>query len=196
MGSPAGFTRRAFALRAGTTLLILLAIWPSLALAQSGTTGAGGPTAEGLLDTTARLCTQGRFEQASAAARQLLLLRQGNRDAKPHEITDAQWLVKTCDLAAGLSGENQAQLASAYAMDAQLDDQYERGRFSEGATQAARQLEIRERLLGREHPETARSLSRRGREASGLWQKVYTEGLGNNSGRRLPGFRRICVQRL
>ena len=59
----------------------------------------------------------GEYEAALESARELLALLQQDEEAKPHEVVDAEWLVKTLERVVGFSEEQKREYAKAKSMD-------------------------------------------------------------------------------
>jgi CHAT domain-containing protein/Tfp pilus assembly protein PilF len=104
----------------------------------------------------------GRYSDASEHARELLALRKGEPKTKPYRLVDADWLVRTMDLAVALPDSVRAELAWADSVNSanlRIKDLMARGLYSEGISILQRQIEVRRRILGEEHPDVARSLN-------------------------------------
>jgi CHAT domain-containing protein/tetratricopeptide (TPR) repeat protein len=100
----------------------------------------------------------GLYSEALEPTRELLALRQGEPKTKPYEMVDAQWMLRTMELAVALPDSVRAELAWADSARLQIEDLYGRGLLPDGISVARRQLEIRRRVLGEEHPDLAQSL--------------------------------------
>ncbi len=138
-----------------------LATLTVLILLSAGTVSAAGSDvtpADSLRAAINHLRAEGHYEDALSAARQLLSLRASDPETKPHEVADAERLVATLELAIGLSRADRADLATADSLDVAIEQANYADDFTVGADLARRQFEIRRRLLGATHPETAASL--------------------------------------
>jgi CHAT domain-containing protein/tetratricopeptide (TPR) repeat protein len=120
------------------------------------------------------LCVLGRYSEALERTRELLTLRQGEPKTKSYELVDAQWLLRTMELAVTLPDSVRAELAWADSAGLRGDDLWRRGLYSEGISACQRQLEVRRRILGEEHPDVATSLVNLG---DMLWAKGDTAGV-------------------
>lgn len=101
---------------------------------------------------------QAKYAEALEPAERLLALRREDPDSRPFEIGDAERLVATLEFAAGLPEESRRELGLADSLEVTRDVLWMDGRRAERAAVAERQLEIRRRLLGDEHPDVAYSL--------------------------------------
>ncbi len=101
----------------------------------------------------------GKYAQAKELTGALLSARRHDRRTKPYQVVDAEWLVRTTEQAALLEDSAQAELSWAERADAQLEEIIGRGLYEESSCIVERQLEIRKRLLGQEHPDSIMSVS-------------------------------------
>ncbi len=86
---------------------------------------------------------------------------QGN-PAEWYEVADARRAVADLRGAAGLGAEDRADLASLIGSDEQQDQLKQAARYAEAQAIVARQLDIRRRVLGDEHPDTLLSINNMG----------------------------------
>jgi CHAT domain-containing protein/tetratricopeptide (TPR) repeat protein len=147
-------------------LALLCAPIVIVALVLSGPTAAGAETpeepAEILRSEIDSLRALGRYSEALEGARALLALRQGEPKTQPCDLVDAQWLLRTMELAVALPDSVRAELARADSAELQVVDLWNRGLYSEGALVAQRQIEVFRRILGEEHPDVATGLDNLG----------------------------------
>ena len=80
----------------------------------------------------------------------------GEKDSR---VTDGRWDVRTLDLRSRMTAENRAELSRSVDAMNQVRTLYDAGQYLKAIPIAKRALEIRERILGREHPWTAASLA-------------------------------------
>ena len=137
-----------------------------VALALLGPTAAGAETpeapAKALRAEIDSLRVLGRYSEARERTRELLTLRQAEPKTKPYDLVDAQWLLRTMELAAALPDSVRAELAWADSADQRVESLGQRGSCAEAIPIVQRQLEIRTRLLGRAHPDLVTSLNNLG----------------------------------
>jgi len=117
------------------------------------------PTVEALEEQIWELRLQASCADAAEIARELVALRRGDPDAAPFEIADAEKLVETLEYIAGLPDDAQRELALADSLTETDERCCDEGRYAEAAAAVQRQLEIRRRYLGDEHPDVAVSLN-------------------------------------
>ena len=81
-----------------------------------------------------------------------------DEDAKPHEIVDAEWLVRTLELVRGFPEGCARALAQADSLQAVIDVAWETGEYGGGRAAAERRLALTRRCLDSAHPYVAHSL--------------------------------------
>lgn len=96
---------------------------------------------------------------ALTAARALARAVRSEPAAQPHEVSDADRLVATLERVAALPRDDQAALAEADRLTPGIHEAYATGAFERMVDAVRRQHDIRRRLLGEDHPETADSLN-------------------------------------
>jgi CHAT domain-containing protein/tetratricopeptide (TPR) repeat protein len=99
-----------------------------------------------------------QFTDALELAQSQLALLQARDETAPYEIFDAQQLVQTLTLAVGLDSAQQYQLARADSLHAAVISDFQQARYQAAAKAGIAEREIREPLLGRNHPETVACL--------------------------------------
>ncbi len=144
-------------LRARVAAVVVLAV-SLLALASAAVTQEQDP-AEELQERIWELRKQARYSEAAEVAKKLLLLRKEDTKAKAWEIADAERLVSTLEYVENLREQARQELALADSLTDVFNRYYRMGQYAEGADAVGRQLEIRRRLLGDEHPDIANSLN-------------------------------------
>ncbi|QDU94509.1 tetratricopeptide repeat protein [Lignipirellula cremea] len=132
--------------------------------------GSGHPSTrdsmERLSSLLARLASQrserDEFAQALANRREILQLYE-TLEGKDHwRVTDARLAVRQVEEMARLPGESRKQLEKAAELDAIALPLYRLGNYEEALVPWNKALTIRQRLLGKEHPDTAASLNNLG----------------------------------
>lgn len=145
--------------RAGRGRLVLLGLLIALAGLTASSPSAAQPVPpDSLTNQIQRLREHARFIEADSLARKLLAQREANPATRPCDLLDAQLLVKTMELVSHLSRRAQKELAWADSIDFTIEALQNVGPAAEEDSLAGRQLEIRRRYLGPEHPDIAASL--------------------------------------
>jgi CHAT domain-containing protein/Flp pilus assembly protein TadD len=104
------------------------------------------------------LRVQARYGDAVGVARRLLSVLESDTTAKAYQLADGERLIRTLEFAAALPESSKKELAEADRLDAEIESAYARGKYANGEPFARCQLDIRRRLLGKEHPDVAMSL--------------------------------------
>jgi CHAT domain-containing protein/Tfp pilus assembly protein PilF len=108
------------------------------------------------------------------SARTLLTQIRGDQSARPWQITDAELLVRTLEIATGLTDSAQDGLAGAGCLTSVIEEHYERGAYDLAAEEAVRQLDIRRKFLGESSPDAVESMAAL---SANLWkQGRYAKG--------------------
>ena len=102
---------------------------------------------------------EAKYAEALEVAKELFALKRSDKEAKEYEIGDVERLVQTLEYIAGLSEIEQQELAETDRLTSAYTEHYENGNYTEAAALAQKQLEIRRKLLGDEHPDVASSLN-------------------------------------
>lgn len=100
----------------------------------------------------------GDFAEALVVAHELLRARRAHPGAGPFEVGDAERWVSTLEHVLTLSEEDRAACARADALTEAIESAVVGVRYRDALAAAEEQLACRERLFGRRHAETARSL--------------------------------------
>ena len=139
---------------------VALVLATCLVLLLSGRTLAHGSAsrAESLQERIEVLRLRADYAAAADVARQLVALRAADSDAAPFEIVDAEILLETMQHVAGLPRAAQRELALADSLADVGELLQDEGKYSEAIDIHERQLDIRRRLLGRNHTEVADTL--------------------------------------
>jgi len=132
-------------------LFVIVVFAPVAALSTSGTVDDYGA----LSGRVWSLRADGRYEEAAAAADSLLALVRSSDDLPDYLVPVAEHLSETARRAAGLAEDDRRALATA---DSLLRFSRSTDDHEAGAEACERQLGVRRRLLGSDHPEVAESL--------------------------------------
>ncbi len=100
----------------------------------------------------------GDYQTALRLARERLAALESDPRSRPHERREARELVSTLETILALAASARAELAEVDALTPLIESHCERQRFSEVPAIAERQLAVRERWLGRSHPDVLTSL--------------------------------------
>ncbi len=119
-------------------------------------------TIDSIEEQTRALWLGGSYAEAAGAAREFLSLRRADEDSKPHEIVDAEWLVRTLETARVFPGHCARALAQADSLRGVIDVAWETGDYGKGRAAAEQRLELTRRCLGSQHPYVAHSLDELG----------------------------------
>jgi CHAT domain-containing protein/Flp pilus assembly protein TadD len=102
---------------------------------------------------------EAKFLDALEVAKELLTLRQTDKEAKPYQIADAERLVADLEYITHLTQVEQARLARADELAEQADEQYDKGDYTKAELLQREVLSIRRELLGSAHLDVASSLN-------------------------------------
>lgn len=142
--------------------LALLLLLP-LGLGSDADTRPGPPTwTDPLTDPMTQLRAGGRYAEALALARRQQSELDTRGGATAWQLADAARLVATLELAAALPDSARRELALADSLEIAIEKLRIEASYKQAEELAARQLEIRRRLLGDDHPEVAESLTKLG----------------------------------
>jgi len=119
---------------------------------HTGNAGAQSTRADSLKSAIDSLRAQSMYDQAAGVAMERLSVLKSEPDTRSYELTDGERLIRTLEFAAALPESSKRELAEADGLNAALDRAYESGDVIQGEQLARRQLEIRRRLLGPDHP--------------------------------------------
>ena len=98
-----------------------------------------------------------RWDEAIAAARDLLDLRTRVQGPQHFATVNARWTVKTLQKTASLSKSDRLALQSAAEMHKRSEALYQEGKYAESVALSKNAVAIRHRLLGEDHPDTVNS---------------------------------------
>jgi tetratricopeptide (TPR) repeat protein len=158
--------------RRGTLLLtVLLLPIAYSAAAQAPGDSTGQASAPGLCklsgddETKAKqLCEQAenaiksdRWDEAIARAEKLLAMRAKALGPKHFETLNADWGLKTLRTVAPLPDSDRTAYRSLFRLNERATELKDKGKYAEALPLVEKMLEIRRRLLGEDHPETAES---------------------------------------
>jgi CHAT domain-containing protein/Flp pilus assembly protein TadD len=139
-------------------------IIPSVAaFVSAGPVRAAG---DGLEDQIWELRIEAEYSAAADVARELLVLKRSDADAKPYEIADAERLHDALEHIASLPEDVQRELARADSFADAEHTLYEEGKYAEAVEALHHQLEIQQEILGDEHLDISRGLNALG---ANLW---------------------------
>lgn len=132
---------------------------PRLAVAYSTRLDVAPAGADPSITPITDLRAAGRYAQALALARrqQADLLAEGQAPA--WQLADATRLVATLELAEALPDSARREMAAADSLESVIESLRSDGIYRQAKDLAARQLEVRRRHLGEDHPDVAASLS-------------------------------------
>ena len=113
---------------------------------------------DSLLSLSHDLRREDRAEEALEIAREGLAAARVDSARTPWGVTDAALLVSTLERILALPVDQRAELGEAHRLVPILDEHIRRGEFASGESLATVQREIRERILGEDHPESLESV--------------------------------------
>jgi CHAT domain-containing protein/Tfp pilus assembly protein PilF len=102
---------------------------------------------------------QAKYGEAVVLARQRLAVLKSETAVKPYQLADGERLIRDLQFAAALPESSKRELAEADRLTEEIESAFARGNHADGESYARRQLEIRRRLLGAEHPAVSASLN-------------------------------------
>jgi CHAT domain-containing protein/Tfp pilus assembly protein PilF len=147
-------------MRIGRLMSVAFLLTLACATGSAAQPGAG-KVATVSTDSAARvdsLRREARYAEAAEIARDLLARSRSDSTAKPYQIIDAEWLVRTLEFAAGLPESTQAELVEADRLGDQSKLLFAQKNYTSALAETRRQLELRRRALGAENPEVAASV--------------------------------------
>jgi len=133
-----------------------------LALACAAAAQDSEVSAEALEEQILELRVQASYADAVEVARDLLVLRKGDAEAKAFEIADAQRLLEMLEYIASQPEGFRRELALADSMTLRGERAWVEGRYQEAVAVTEDGYEIRRRLLGDQHTYVAESLNNLG----------------------------------
>jgi CHAT domain-containing protein/tetratricopeptide (TPR) repeat protein len=136
------------------TIILFATIFASPAFARGE---ADADSTEALLKRIGELRREAKYAEAVVEAEKLLQLKKSDSATKAYEIVNAEVLLETLTLIAGMDKAAQEELAEADQLTPQIKEHFEAADYVEAANLAQKQLEIRERHLGDEHADVATS---------------------------------------
>jgi len=145
-------------------VLLLLGVLCGLSLVHACTASAqetrnAAAVLEGQIE---KLRRDGEYDEALEKARELLALLQGDEEARPHEVIDAEWLVATLERIVDFTEEELRKYAVANGMDEIREICWSASRFVNAEAASRAKLSIIRALLGQKTPPVAVVLSQLG----------------------------------
>jgi tetratricopeptide (TPR) repeat protein len=128
---------------------------PSPAPGLRKLTGDEGRRADELDKAIEAALKADRWDEAIARAEERLALQARNQGPKHFETVNAEWRLKTLRRVAAMPREDRVTYQSARAMNEQAGALHDRGQYAAARPLFEKALEIRRRLLGDDHPDTA-----------------------------------------
>jgi CHAT domain-containing protein/tetratricopeptide (TPR) repeat protein len=129
-----------------------------LLMGNGRTLSASDGMADSLSAVIDSLQVQARYPEAAKLADTLLAHLRADSTSRSYEIADAERLGRTLEFEAELPKSMQAELSEADRLTLRTVRAYDSRRYSDCETYARRKLEIRRRILGKEHPYVALDL--------------------------------------
>ena len=120
---------------------------------------ANQSTADSLGAAVDSMRVHAQYSEAARLASALLVRLKADLSVRPYQIADAERLIGTLQFAAALPESSRRELATADGLTGEIERAYNGGKYADGERKVERQLEIRRRLLGEEHPAVATSLN-------------------------------------
>jgi tetratricopeptide (TPR) repeat protein len=105
----------------------------------------------------ADLRRKGRYPEAIEAARALLAFRQRMQGAAHWQTTNARWTLRTLEKVNALSVSGRAEVAEAGKLSGSAVRLRQAGKHAQATPLDQKALDLRRKLLGEEHPDTALS---------------------------------------
>ncbi len=134
--------------------------------------GVPGPTHEGVLNALEQLATlcieADDFAKARAARQEILALRIKLRGERHFSVVDARLDLADVDLLAHLTAEQRRSLGQTDALMDEVIRLHGQAKFREALPLARRVVDMRRKLLGQSHPDTASALNNLGELLSGM----------------------------